>query len=58
MASSNIKIDMKMKRYGENVRETPLQPREKKEEIYKSRDLHKDFNKGWIPLLVKSYKLP
>ena len=50
---------MKMKRYGVNVRETAFQPQEKKGIYsYKSRGLHKAFNKGGIPFLVKSSKSP
>ena len=47
---------MKMKRYRVNVRETSLQPHT--EAIYKSRGLHDVFNKGEIPLIVKSAKSP
>ena len=47
---------MKIKRYGMNVRETELQPREKQKGNYKSRVLHKAFNKGGIPLFVKTSK--
>ena len=44
--------------YEINVREAALQPQEKAEKIYKSGGLHKSFNKGGIPLLVKSSKSP
>ena len=46
---------MKIKRYGVNVRKAALQLQENRV-IYKSRGLHKAFNKGGIPLLVKSSK--
>ena len=46
--------NMEIKRYGVNVRKTPIM--RKSEEIYKSRGLHKAFNKGQIPLLVKCSK--
>ena len=48
---------MKIKRYGVNVSETACQPRENQSYL-QSRGLHKAFNKGGIPLLLKSYKSP
>ena len=46
---------MELNRYGVNVKETALQPREKQRK-YKSRGLHKALIKGGIPVLVKSSK--
>ena len=48
---------MKKKRYGGNDRDCTSTTR-KTEETYKSNGLHKSFNKGRMPLLVKSPKSP
>ena len=51
-------MNYKMKRYGVNFRETVIQQQEKQRELTNLAVPKKAFNKGAIPLLVKSFKSP
>ena len=48
---------MKIKRYWVNVRETAVQTHNATQKILKCKGLHMAFNKGGIPLLMKSARL-